>query len=108
MLPCLERPLWQDTKDFGAIAFAVNYRVAPEHKYPAALDDNYTAFKSISKHRNEFGGDIKKIVMEGNSAGSNLITVITQKSKKESLSHKIELQITNAIWLIYKSLIRKV
>ena len=97
LVPGLEYSLWQDAKTYGAIVFAVDYRVAPEHKFPAAVNDSYNAFKWISEHGSEFGGDTSRIVLMGNSAGANLVAVITQKAKKESIADKIKLQVLNGI-----------
>ncbi|TBX70132.1 alpha/beta hydrolase [Flavobacterium silvisoli] len=97
LLPCLEQPLWLESKNLEAVVFAVDYRVAPEHRFPAALNDSYSAFKWISEHGNEFGGDIDKIVLEGTSAGANLVAVMAQKAKKEGISRKIKLQVMNGL-----------
>lgn len=97
LLQGLEHSLWQDAKTFGAIVFAVDYRVAPENKFPAAVNDSYHAFKWIAAHGSEFGGDTSRIVLTGNSAGANLVAVITQKAKKEGISNKIKLQIMNGL-----------
>lgn len=97
LIPALEHSLWIDAKTYGAIVFAVDYRVAPEHKFPAAVNDSYNAFKWISEHGSEFGGDTSRIVLMGNSAGANLIAVIAQKAKKENLSNRIKLQIMNGL-----------
>jgi acetyl esterase len=97
LLKGLEHALWQDAKTYGAIVVAVDYRVTPENKFPAALDDSYNAFKWIAKHGAEFGGDTSRITLAGNSAGANLVAVITQKAKKDGLVHKIKLQILNGL-----------
>lgn len=97
LLPGLEHSLWQEAKNFGAVVFAIDYRVAPEHKFPAAVNDSYNAFKWITDHANEFGGDTSKLVLEGNSAGANLVAVIAQKAKKEGISKKIKLQVMNGL-----------
>ncbi len=97
LLPGLEHALWQDAKKYGAIVFAVDYRVAPENKFPAAVNDSYNAFKWIAEHGNAFGGDTSRIVLAGNSAGANLVAVITQKAKNEGLSNKIKLQVLNGL-----------
>lgn len=97
LLPSLEQPLWQEAKNLEAIVFAIDYRVAPEHKFPAAVNDSYNAFKWIAEHGSEFGGDINRIVLEGNSAGANLVAVIAQKAKKEGISNKIKLQVMNGL-----------
>jgi acetyl esterase len=71
--------------------------VAPENKFPAAINDSYNAFKWIAEHGSEFGGDTSRIALMGNSAGANLVAVITQKAKKEGISNKIKLQIMNGL-----------
>jgi len=93
----LEHSLWQDAKTYEAIVFAVDYRVAPEHPYPAAVNDSYAAFKWISEYAGSFGGDSSKIVLMGNSAGANLVAVVAQKAKKEKISNRIKLQIMNGL-----------
>jgi acetyl esterase len=97
LIPGLEHSLWQEAKTYGAILFAVDYRVAPEHKFPAAVHDSYNAFKWIASHASTFGGDTNRIVLMGNSAGANLVAVITQKAKKESIHRKIKLQVLNGL-----------
>lgn len=97
LLTALEYSLWQDAKTYGAIVFAVDYRVAPEHKFPAAVNDSYNAFKWIAQNAGKLGGDTSKIVLMGNSAGANLVAVITQKAKKEGISKKIKLQVLNGL-----------
>ena len=49
LLKGLEYSLWQEAKSYGAIVFAVDYRVAPENKFPAAVNDSYNAFKWIAE-----------------------------------------------------------
>ncbi len=97
LIPGLEHSLWQEAKTYGAIVFAIDYRVAPESKFPAAVNDSYNAFKWIAKNGSEFGGDTSRIALLGNSAGANLVAVIAQKAKKDGISHKIKLQIMNGL-----------
>ena len=97
LLPALEHSLWQDAKTYNAVVFAIDYRVAPEHKFPAAVNDSYNGFKWISEHASEFGGDTSRIALMGNSAGANLVAVVSQKAKKEGISGKIKLQIMNGL-----------
>lgn len=97
LIPGLEHSLWQEAKTYGAIVFAIDYRVAPEHKFPAALNDSYHAFKWIAEHAGEFGGDTSRLALIGNSAGANLVAVIAQRAKKEGISSKIKLQILNGL-----------
>jgi acetyl esterase len=97
LLPGLEHSLWQEAKTYGAVVFAVDYRTAPEHKFPAAVNDSYNAFKWIAKHGADFGGDTARITLMGNSAGANLVAVISQKAKKENIAGKIRLQVLNGL-----------
>jgi len=97
LLPGLEYSLWQDAKTYGAIVCAIDYRVAPENKFPAAVNDSYNAFKWIAEHGSEIGGDTSRIVLFGNSAGANLVAVVTQKAKKDGIHHKIKLQVMNGL-----------
>lgn len=93
----LEYSLWQDAKTYGAVVFAVDYRVAPEYRFPAAVNDSYEAFKWISANAQQFGGDTGRVVLMGNSAGANLVSVITHKAKKENISNRIKLQVLNGL-----------
>lgn len=97
LLPGLEHDLWRDSKTYGAVIFAVDYRVAPEYKFPAAVNDSYKAFKWIAAHGEEFGADTGRIALMGNSAGANLVAVISQKAKLEGIAGKIKLQIMNGL-----------
>jgi acetyl esterase len=97
LLPALEHSLWQEAKTYGAIVIAIDYRVAPEHKFPAAVNDAYNAFKCIAANGRIWGGDTSRIVLLGNSAGANLVAVVAQKAKKEGILGTIKLQVMNGL-----------
>lgn len=97
LVPGLEHSIWADAKTYNAIVFAVDYRVAPDYKFPAALNDCYNAFKWIAEHGGEFNGDTGRIALYGISAGANLAAVVTQRAKKEGLRNKIKLQVLNGL-----------
>ena len=92
----MEYMAWNDAKKFKAIVFAVDYRVAPEHKFPAAFNDSYNSFKWIIDHGIEFGGDTSRIIIMGISAGANLTAAVCQKAKQEGIGQKIKLQVMNS------------
>lgn len=66
-----------------AIFVAVEYRKAPEHKFPAAHDDAYAAYKWVVKNASRFGGDPKKIAVAGESAGGNLALNVAVRARDE-------------------------
>ena len=58
------------------IVVAVDYRLAPESKFPAAVEDGQAALKWVALHAVEFGGDASCMAVGGDSAGANLATVM--------------------------------
>lgn len=79
-------------KRSGAVVIAVDYRLAPEHKFPAAVIDCYAATRWVSENAERLGIDRNRIAVGGDSAGGNLATVISLQSRDEAGPH-IALQI---------------
>jgi acetyl esterase len=66
----------QITADAGISVIAVDYRVAPEHKFPAAVDDAWAATRWIAAHASDLGIDAERLAVGGDSAGGNLAAVV--------------------------------
>jgi len=61
----------------GYVVFNLSYRLAPKHRYPAAIEDVSAALEWIVDHAADFGGDTTRMAFAGESAGANLVTALT-------------------------------
>jgi acetyl esterase len=75
---------------------AVDYRLAPEHPFPAALEDSLAAARWIASSPPELGRRVTSVFISGDSAGGNIAAVVTATLRDEPAAVPIAAQ-----WLIY-------
>ncbi len=68
------------------ICVAVDYRLAPEHKFPAGFDDCMAAYVWSQENIEEHGGDPERIAVGGDSAGGMLSAAVAQEAKRRGLT----------------------
>src|SRR5258708_957948 len=76
----------------GCRVISVGYRLAPEHKFPAAIDDAYAATEWVFAHCEGLGIDPKRVAVGGDSAGATLAAVGCQQAR-QTTGPEIALQV---------------
>lgn len=66
-----------------AVVVLVDYRLAPEHPYPTAADDAWTALRWVTDHVTDLAGAGVPLIVSGDSAGGNLAAVVAQRAHAE-------------------------
>jgi acetyl esterase/lipase len=70
-------------RDAGIHVLSIDYRLAPEHPAPAAIEDAYAAFTWAYEHAEELGAIPGRVAVGGDSAGGNLAAVVSQIARDE-------------------------
>src|SRR5437588_12205831 len=85
-----------DTHDFvarnlcagaEALVASVDYRMGPEHKFPAAVDDSFAALEWVHGHAAKLGADPDRLGVHGDSAGANLAAVVALMARDAGGPH---------------------
>jgi acetyl esterase len=77
----------------SAVVVSVDYRLAPEHPYPAAVEDAWAATRWVTEHGGEIGADTSRLAVAGDSAGGNISAVIAQWARDEGGAPPIAFQL---------------
>jgi len=67
----------------GALVAVAGYRLAPEHRFPAAADDCYAAVRWVAEHAEEIGADPARLAVGGDSAGGNLAAGVALRARAD-------------------------
>jgi pectinesterase len=77
-------PLFAPFSRNGVAWFSINYRLAPQHRYPAAVEDIETAIRWVKSHAVEFKVDPARLGLLGESAGGHLVTMVVVRAKDDT------------------------
>ncbi|HEX2619291.1 MAG TPA: alpha/beta hydrolase [Phototrophicaceae bacterium] len=84
-----DRPMFQIVSELGIVVVSVDYRLAPNHPFPAPLDDCYSALKWVHDQGKTLGIDPNRIAIGGESAGAGLAASLVQLAHDQGEIHPI-------------------
>jgi acetyl esterase len=83
--------------DGRCVVVSVDYRLAPEHRFPAAPDDALAAFRQVAGRAEELGIDATRIAVGGDSAGGNLAAVVSLDTRGDRVRPAFQLLVYPAV-----------
>ena len=96
------KPLFEPLSKAGFAWFTINYRLAPQHRWPACADDVETAIRWVKAHAKDYKVDVGRIALIGESAGGHLVSWVGTRAKADTrvavvvpfyAPHDLELQV---------------
>jgi len=87
-------------RDVGAVVVSVDYRRAPEARFPAAVEDVWAAYRWVAEHVDEYGGDGDRLAVGGDSAGANLAAVVAQQAAEAAVPLAAQMLVYPAVDLL--------
>ena len=96
------KPLFEPLSKAGFAWFTINYRLAPQHRWPACAEDVETAIRWVKAHAQEYKVDVGRIALIGESAGGHLVSWVGTRAKVDTrvaavvpfyAPHDLELQV---------------
>ena len=78
------KPLFDPLSEAKFTWFTINYRLAPQHRWPACLDDVESAIRWVRAHAKEYKVDVNRIALIGESAGGHLVAMAGSRAKGDT------------------------
>jgi acetyl esterase len=78
------KPLFAPLSDAKFAWFTINYRLAPDHRYPVCIEDAEAAIRWVKAHAKEYKADTNRIALIGESAGGHIVSMVGTRAHGET------------------------